>query len=106
MHRPILITTTALALSTAALSNHVSAMTAATPSGLAIAAANMDITERTATHCGPKGCRHYSPRRYSHMAPAPDFPLACPQDYYYACKAGPLGYRECACWPYRTGWSW
>jgi len=25
---------------------------------------------------------------------------ACPLDYYYACRRGPLGHRQCACWPY------
>ena len=27
---------------------------------------------------------------------------ACPLDYYFACRRGPLGYRKCACWPYWT----
>lgn len=27
---------------------------------------------------------------------------ACPFDYYFACRRGPLGYRQCACWPYWT----
>lgn len=27
---------------------------------------------------------------------------ACPLDYYFACRRGPLGYRQCACWPYWT----
>jgi hypothetical protein len=27
---------------------------------------------------------------------------ACPLNYYFACRRGPLGYRQCACWPYWT----
>jgi len=22
----------------------------------------------------------------------------CPYGYYYSCRVGPLGYRQCACW--------
>ncbi len=24
---------------------------------------------------------------------------ACPWGYHYTCRAGPYGYRHCACWP-------
>jgi hypothetical protein len=24
---------------------------------------------------------------------------ACPWGYYYACRRGPYGYPQCACWP-------
>ena len=101
MHRLILATAAVLALLTGTLSHHAAAMTAATPSEIALATANADIVQRTAVVCGQKGCKHYWPHRhYWRNAPAVDYPPACAPNYHYVCKRGPLGYGQCACWPY------
>jgi hypothetical protein len=101
MHKLILATAAALALLTAILSQHAAAMTAATPSETALAAANAHIVQKTAVVCGHKGCRHYWPHsHYWGKAPVVDYPPACAPDYHYTCKRGPLGYGQCACWPY------
>jgi len=102
MHRLILTTTAALALMTGALSQHAAAMTAAaTPSAIALATANTGFVQKTAVVCGHSGCRHYGPRRYYWgKAPVVDYPPACAPNYHYACQRGPLGYGQCACWPY------
>jgi hypothetical protein len=101
MRRLILATAAVLALLTGTLSHHAAAMTAATPSEIALATANADIVQRTAVVCGQKGCKRYWPhRRYWRKAPAVDYPPACAPNYHYVCKRGPLGYGQCACWPY------
>jgi hypothetical protein len=104
MRRLVLVITAALTVLTGALSQHAAAMSAATPSGIALAAtSNRDIVQKTAVVCGHYGCRHYGPRRYYwRKAPAPvvDYPPACAPNYHYACQRGPLGYGACACWPY------
>lgn len=55
--------------------------------------------------CGPFGCGPIWPGprrggwhgdRWGHV-----YRPACPIGYYYACRRGPLGYGQCACWPYR-----
>jgi len=104
MHRLILAIAAALVLSTGLVSKHAAAETAAPTSELATA--NTGSVQKTAVICGPNGCKHYWPRRHLSTLPPPNFPPACPLDYYYECKQGPLGYGQCACWPYRTGWSW
>jgi hypothetical protein len=103
MRRLTLAIAAALVLSTAAVPKHAAAQTAATASEPATA--NTGSIHKTVV-CGPKGCKHYWPRPYLVAVPPPVFPPACPIDYYYACKQGPLGYGQCACWPYRTGWAW
>jgi hypothetical protein len=60
--------------------------------------------QETAVYCGPLGCGPIWPGP-RHWVPAwgpwgPTYRPACPLDYYYACRRGPLGYRQCACWPY------
>jgi hypothetical protein len=106
MHRLILAIAAALVLSIGAVSKHAAAETAAAAPESAPAVANTGSVHKTAVVCGPKGCRHYWPRHYSGAVPPPPvFPPACPIDYYYACKQGPLG-GQCACWPYLKGWSW
>jgi len=106
MRRLILAIAAVLVLSTGAVSKHAAAETAAATSESA--AANTGSVHKTAVVCGPKGCKRYWPRHYVGAVPPPIFPPACPLDYYYACKQGPSGYGQCACWPYRTGWpySW
>jgi TRAP-type mannitol/chloroaromatic compound transport system substrate-binding protein len=101
MRRLILATTAALALMMGALSQHAAAMTAATPSEIAPATEIADVVQKTAVVCGHNGCRHYWPRRhYWGKAPVVDYPPACAPNYHYACQRGPLGYGQCACWPY------
>jgi hypothetical protein len=101
MHKFTLATAATLALLTAAFSQHAAAMMAATPPESALATANTHIAQRTAVVCGHKGCRHYWPHsHYWAKAPVVDYPPACPPDYHYVCKRGPLGYGQCACWPY------
>ncbi len=106
MYRLILTIAAALVVSTGAFSKHATAQTAATASGSAPTTATTGSVHKTAIACGPKGCKHYWPRRYVGTVPPPVFPPACPLDYYYECKQGPLGYGQCACWPYRKGWAW
>jgi hypothetical protein len=101
MYRLILAIAAALVLSTAAVSKH-----AAAESATAAAPANTGSMQKTAVVCGPKGCKRHWPYHYVGAVPPPHFPPACPIDYYYACKQGPLGYGQCACWPYRTGLPW
>jgi hypothetical protein len=60
--------------------------------------------QKATIYCGPLGCGPIWPGP-RHWAPAwgpwgPSYRPACPLDYYYACRRGPLGYRQCACWPY------
>jgi hypothetical protein len=60
--------------------------------------------QKTAVYCGPLGCGpvwpgprgwepSWGPWGYAYRP-------ACPLDYYYACRRGPLGHKQCACWPY------
>lgn len=75
------------------------AMPAASPSAPA------SLVQKTQIFCGQYGCGriHYGPRHRGwrwdrwgyHYRPA------CPTGHYYACRPGPLGYGQCACWPYR-----
>ena len=102
MHRLALAIAAALVLSTAAVPKHAAAQTAAASES---ATANTGSIHKTVV-CGPKGCKRYWPRPYLVEVPPPVFPPACPIDYYYECKQGPLGYGHCGCWPYRTGWAW
>ena len=100
MNRAILAATViGAALATAAPLSPALALTAAPPPKTAAPPA-----ERTAVYCGPYGCgpirpgpRHWEPAwgpwGYAYRP-------ACPIDYYYACRRGPLGHRQCACWPY------
>jgi hypothetical protein len=116
MHRLVLAIAAALVLLTGTVSKPSAAETAAAtpeataaaqPANAAAPAATGSIQK--ATVCGPKGCKHYWPRHYvGAVPPPPQFRPACPLDYYYACKEGPSGLGQCACWPYRTGWpySW
>jgi hypothetical protein len=59
----------------------------------------------TALFCGPDGCGpiwggpRYSVSNWGEWGHV--YRPACPIDYYYACRRGPLGYGACACWPYR-----
>jgi len=63
-----------------------------------------------AIFCGPLGCGPIRPGpRPWHRDWGPGsrfaghvYRPACPLDYYYGCRRGPLGYDECGCWPYRT----
>jgi hypothetical protein len=65
-----------------------------------------DLVQKTAVYCGPLGCGPIwpGPRRWQREWGPWDhaYRPACPIDYYYACRRGPLGYGQCACWPYRT----
>jgi len=102
MHKLILAMAAAFVLSMGAVTEHAAAQTAAAASEST--PANTGTVHKTAVVCGPKGCRHYWPRHYvGAVPPPPHFPPACPIDYHYACKQGPLGYGQCACWPYHTG---
>lgn len=94
----------ALALSTGAPPSSASAMTI--PAPLKIAAAGAGLVQNAAIFCGPFGCgpiwpgprrRQRERERWGHA-----YRPACPIGYYYACRRGPLGYGQCACWPYRT----
>lgn len=91
----------AAALSTAAAGS-AGAMSVMRPFGPAIESATP--VQETAVYCGPLACGPVwrGPR---HWVPAwgpwgPTYRPACPIDYYYACRSGPLDYRQCACWPY------
>jgi hypothetical protein len=93
----------AVALSTAASACSASAMSI--PAPLQIAAASAGVVQKAAVFCGPYGCgpiwpgpRHWQPEwgPWGHT-----YRPACPIDYYYACRRGPLGDGQCACWPYR-----
>jgi hypothetical protein len=92
----------ALALSSASLPRSALALTVTPPHAIETA----DLVQKAAIFCGPLGCgpiwrgpRHWKsgwgPWGYAYRP-------ACPLDYYYACRRGPLGYGQCACWPYHT----
>lgn len=94
----------AVALSTAASPSSVFAMTVATP--FEIATETAGLVQRTAVVCGPFGCGHiWRARRYREWGWGRPWGYAdrpaCPIGYYFACRRGPLGYGQCACWPYR-----
>ena len=82
------------------------AITVTAPPGGTLFAVNANPAQKTAVVCGPLGCGHIWRgwrrgawswgRPWGHV-----YPPACPLDYYYACRRGPLGYGQCGCWPYR-----
>jgi hypothetical protein len=81
------------------------AMTLAPFAGTANAPAS--LVQKAGIYCGPLGCGPVwpGPRRWKWAQRGPwdhVYRPACPIDYYYACRRGPLGYGQCACWPYRT----
>jgi hypothetical protein len=101
-------------LAVAALAAALSAVASASS-----ASANAAIVRQAAVYCGPFGCGPVwsGPRRWEgHWGPwnhiSSDqvswnqvswdhvYRPACPLDYHYACRRGPLGYGQCACWPY------
>ena len=106
MHRFILVTAAALALFTAVLSDHAAAMTVSARSVLALPTAKTGTVQMTPVACGPQGCKHWRRWHYSGPAAEPYFPPVCPDGYHYACQRGPLGYGQCACWPYPRPWLW
>jgi hypothetical protein len=63
------------------------------------------LVQKTQIFCGPYGCGriYYGPRhrRWRWGRWGYNYRPACPTGYYYACRPGPLGYGQCACWPYR-----
>ena len=61
------------------------------------------LVQKAQVFCGPYGCGHiyYGPRRHRWGRWGYNYRPACPTGYYYACRTGPLGYAQCACWPYR-----
>lgn len=76
---------------------------AAMPAAPSLPAAS--VIQKTQVFCGPYGCGHihYGPRhrRWRWDRWGYHYRPACPIGYYYACRSGPLGYGQCACWPYR-----
>lgn len=97
----------AAALSIATSPDNAAAMSVISPSAPAVEAAG--LAQKTAVFCGPLGCGPVwpGPRRWEwRLQPSGwqwghVYRPACPIDYYYACRRGPLGYGQCACWPYR-----
>jgi hypothetical protein len=90
----------AAALSSVALSGAeaMSVAPAFSPAG-----ENAAPVQKTAVYCGLFGCGPVwpGPRRWERRGPWRHvYRPACPLDYYYACRRGPLGYRQCGCWPY------
>jgi hypothetical protein len=77
----------------------------ALPAAPAPAPAPSTLVHKSGVFCGPYGCGHihYGPRhRHWRWGPSGyNYRPACPTGYYYACRTGPLGYGQCACWPYR-----
>lgn len=71
------------------------------------ALATPGLVQAAQVFCGPYGCGPIWPGprddRWSWAPSGHVYRPACPTDYYYACRRGPLGYRQCACWPY---WKW
>lgn len=92
---------TIVALSIAVPANRATAMTVTPPAQTAVRPAG--LLQKAAIYCGPYGCGPIwrSPRRWeSGWGPwSYAYRPACPIDYYYACRRGPLGYGQCACWP-------
>jgi len=91
------------ALSAAAVASGASAMSV-TPS-FSPAVERAAPVQKTAVYCGLWGCGPIWPGprpRDQRWGPwGHIYRPACPLDYYYACRRGPLGYGQCACWPYR-----
>jgi len=98
MPKSILAATVAALLSTGAPASHAAAATI--PS--ALAAANAGPVQKTAVVCGSWGCRRAWPGRHWGWPWDSRYRPACPLGYYFACRRGPLGYGQCACWPYWT----
>jgi hypothetical protein len=77
--------------------------TAAVPASQPPAPAS--LVHKTQVFCGQYGCGriHYGPRHHGWRwgRSGYNYRPACPTGYYYACRPGPLGYGQCACWPYR-----
>jgi hypothetical protein len=97
-----MVIATALAASLSCAAGSCAAAMSVTPFSRAVEGATP--AQKTAVYCGPLGCGPIWPGP-RHWAPAwgpwgPTYRPACPLDYYYACRRGPLGYRQCACWPY------
>lgn len=67
--------------------------------------ATASLVHKAQVFCGPYGCGpiHYGPRHHGWRWGrwGYNYRPACPTGYYYACRPGPLGYGQCACWPYR-----
>ena len=67
--------------------------------------ATASLVQKIQVFCGQYGCGHihYGPRRHGWRWGrwGYNYRPACPTGYYYACRRGPLGYAQCACWPYR-----
>jgi hypothetical protein len=89
------------ALSTAALAHGAFAMTVNKPSELA--AVRASLVQRSAVVCGYWGCAPTGAWRHHRWGWDPQwgavYPPACQFGYYFACRRGPLGYGQCACWP-------
>jgi hypothetical protein len=101
MNKSVVIAAMAVALSAAALPCSAAAMTG--PAPLGTAAADPGLVQDAAIFCGPFGCGPIwpGPRRRWDWGWRHVYRPACPIGYYYACRRGPLGYGQCACWPYR-----
>lgn len=94
-------------LAAAALAATLSATAFASgASAMSPALENAAPVQKTAVYCGPLGCGPVWPGprrwegRWDHVSWDHVYRPACPLDYYYACRRGPLGYGQCACWPY------
>lgn len=89
----------AAVLSAALLPASGLATTVATP----LAGATTGLVQDAAIFCGPYGCGPvWQGPRYREWGWGPYvYRPACPIDYYYGCRRGPLGYGQCACWPYK-----
>lgn len=89
----------ALVLPTAAQAAVVPAVTAA------LLSETSAPVQDAAIFCGPLGCGPVWPGPHSRKKDwgpwGHVYRPACPTNYYYACRRGPLGYGQCACWPYR-----
>jgi hypothetical protein len=84
-------------------SGNASAAGVAAPADEAVSM--VGLVRTAGAFCGPFGCGPVWPGpsggewdggRWGHA-----YRPACPIGYYYACRRGPLGYGQCACWSYR-----
>ena len=102
MKKSILAAAALAAVLSAAIAGHAAAVSVARPLGPAVE--GWGAAQKTAVYCGPLGCGPVwpGPRRWEPgWGPwGYAYRPACPLDYYYACRRGPLGHKECACWPY------
>lgn len=93
-----------VALAAATLPGNAAAMTLSAPR--MIAAADSGLLQSAAIVCGAFGCGPIWPgprrQRWGWGAWQYAYRPACPIGYSYACRRGPLGYGQCACWPYRA----